>query len=117
MSINMYFQIAQKKLKNLKLRNVNRIIIGNLKINFLPNNFDQLREILLKYVDVLVIRETKLDDIFLTFPFLVTGFSVPYRLDQNRNGGGMMIFIGNDIRSRLITKYVFPDDIEGYLLS
>ena len=78
MSINMYFQIAQKKLKNLKLRNVNRIIIGNLKINFLPNNFDQLREILLKYVDVLVIRETKLDDIFLTFQFLVTGFSVPY---------------------------------------
>ena len=48
---------------------------------------------MLKYVGVLVIAETKLDDIFLTSQFLVTGFSVPYRLDRNRNGDGILIFI------------------------
>ena len=72
---------------------------------------------MLKYADVLVITETKLNGIFLTFWFLVTGFSVPYRLDQNKNRGDMMIFIRDDIRSRLITKHVFPGDIEGYLFS
>ena len=44
---------------------------------------------MLQYVDVLVITETKLDDTFLTSQFLVTGFSVPYRLDRNRNGVGL----------------------------
>ena len=38
--------------------------IGDLKINSLSNNFDQLREIVLKYV---------LDNTFLTFQFLVVG--------------------------------------------
>ena len=91
------------------------VIIGNLNINSLPNKFDQLREIVLKYVDVLVVTDTKLDDTFLTSQFLVTGFSVPYRLDRNRNGGGIMIFIRDDIPSRVLTKHVFADDIEGLL--
>ena len=82
----------------------------------LPNKFDQLREIVLKYVDNLVVTETKLDDTFLTSQFLVTGFSVPYRLDRNRNGGGIMIFIRDDIPSRVLTKHVFPDDIEGLFI-
>ena len=50
------------------------IIFGNLNINSLPNKFHQLRaigEIVLKYVDVLVVTETKLDDTFLTSQFLV----------------------------------------------
>ena len=68
---------------------------------------------MLGYVDVLVITETKLDHTFLASQFLVTGFSVYYRLDQNRNGGGIMIFIRDDIPSRVLTKHVFPDDIEG----
>ena len=52
------------KIKNLRLRsNVNRVIIGNLNINSVTKIFDQLKEIVLKflkYVDILVIPETKL---------------------------------------------------------
>ena len=96
-----------------KVNKVNKVIIGHLNINSLPNKFDQLREIVLKYVDVVVITETKLDDTFLTSQFLITGFSVPHRLERNRNGIGIMIFIRDDIPSRMLTKHVFPDDIEG----
>ena len=71
---------------------------------------------MLKYVDVLVITETKLDETFLTSQFLVTGFSAPYRLDRNGNGGGIMIFIRDDIPSRVLTKHVFPDEIEGLFI-
>ena len=116
MSINDVFPHCITEIKNLRLRNVNKVIIGNLYINSLPKKFDQLREIVLKYVDVLVITETKLDDTFLTSQFLVTGFSVSYRLDQNRNEGGIMIFIRDDIASRVLTKHVFPDDIEGLFI-
>ena len=100
MSNNDAFPQCITEIKNLRLRNVNKVIIGNLNIISLPNKFDRLREIVLKCVDVLVITETKLDDTFLTSQFLVTGFSVPYRLDQNINGGGIMIFICDDLYSR-----------------
>ena len=44
---------------------------------------------------------------------MIYGFSMPYRQDRNRNGGGIMIYIRDDIPSKLLTKHVFPDNIEG----
>ena len=71
---------------NLRLRNVNKVIIGNININSLPNKFEQLKELVIKHIDVLVgITETKLDDSFPTLQFLMKGFVEPFRLDQNRN--------------------------------
>ena len=52
-------------IKNLRLSNVNRVVIDNLNINSLPNNkFNQLKELVLKNVDILVLTETTLDDSF-----------------------------------------------------
>ena len=71
---------------NLRLRNVNKVIIGNININSLPNKFEQLKELVIKHIDVLVgITETKLYDSFPTLQFLMKGFVEPFRLDQNRN--------------------------------
>ena len=41
------------------------------------------------------------------------GFAEPFRLDRNRNGGGVMIYIQDDIPSRLLLKHGFTGDIEG----
>ena len=76
-------------------------------LTLFQTKFDQLKETVLKYVDVLVVTETKLDDTFLTSQFLVTGFSVPYRLDRNRNGGGIIIFIRDDIPRRVLMSMFF----------
>ena len=116
MSINDVLQHCITEIKNLRLRNINKVILANLNINSLPNKFDQLKEIVLIYADVLVVTEAKLDDTFLTSQYLVTGFSVPYRLDRNRNGDGIMIFTRDDIPNRVLTKHVFPDDIEGLFI-
>ena len=48
--------------------------------------------------------------------FLGTGFSVSYRLDRNRNRGGVMIFIRDDIPSTVLTKHIFSDHIEGLFI-
>ena len=102
------------QLKNIRLKDIiNRVIIGSLNINSLPIKFAQLQEIVLKYVDILILTETKLYDISPKPQFMVHGFSMPYRQDRNRNGGGIMIYIRDDIPSILLTKHVFPDDIEG----
>ena len=116
MSINDVLPHCITEIKNLRLININKVIFANLNINSLPNKFDQLREIVLIYADVLVVTEAKLDDTFLTSQYLVTGFSVPYRLDRNRNGDGIMIFTRDDIPNRVLTKHVFPDDIEGLFI-
>ena len=102
-----------KQPKTIRLKDINRVIIGNLNTNSLTVTFAQLQEIVLKYVDILILTETKLDDSFPTSQFMVDGFSMPYRQDRNRNGGGIMIYIRDDIPSILLTKHVFPDDIEG----
>ena len=86
-------------------------------MNSLPNKFDQLKETVLKYVDVLVLTETKLDDSFPKVQFLVDGFSEPYRYDRNRNGGGIMIYIRDNVPSELLEKHKFHDDMKVFLLN
>ena len=57
--------------------------------------------------------ETKLDETFLESLFLMDGFSKPYRLDRNKNGGGVMIFIRDTISSKILEKHIFPNDVES----
>ena len=44
-----------------------------------------------------MISETKVDDSFLDGQFFLDGFGTPFLLDRKRNGGGIMLFIRNDI--------------------
>ena len=53
-------------------------------------------------VDILLISETKIDDSFPLTQFLIEGFTTPYRLDQNGSGGGILVYIAEDIPSKLI---------------
>ena len=89
------------------------MITGNLNLNSPPIKFAKLQEIVLKYVDILILVETKLGDSFPASQFMADGFPMPYRQDRNRNGGDIMIYIRDNIPSKLLTKHVFPDDIEG----
>ena len=59
-SPNLLFEI-----KKLMIRNSNKIIIGNLNINSLPNKFEQLKDIVMQHTDILVLTEAK-----LIIPFL-----------------------------------------------
>ena len=52
-----------------------------------------------------MISETKLDLLFPVGQFLIYGFSEPYRLDRNSNGGGILLYVREDTTSkRLGTK-------------
>ena len=97
------------KIKELRIGNANKVIIGNLNINSIRNKFDQLKETVLKYIDIVLVTETKT---FLESLFLMDGFSKPYRLDRNKNGGGVMIFIRETISSKILEQYIFTNDAE-----
>ena len=44
------------------------------------------------------------------------GYSTPYRLDRNRNGRGVMIYVREDIPSKKLMKHNLPDDIDGLFI-
>ena len=92
-------------------KNPNRIIIAHLNINSMRNKSEMLKEVTGNKIDILLISETKLDDAFSLSQFILEGFAAPYRLDRTEHGGGLMLFLREDIPSKLLPN-VNPDKIE-----
>ena len=100
------------KLKNTRLKNPNRLIIAQLNINSLRNKFDSLARMLHNNLDILLISETKIDSSFPTAQFQIEGYTT-YRLDRNANGGGILLYIREDIPSTLLN---FDMSIESFFI-
>ena len=103
-------------LNNLRVKHHNKIIIGTINVNSLSSKFELLKQYISNKIDILIIVETKLDDSFPNSQFLINGFSEPYRRDRNRNGGGIIVYVREDIPSKVLKKHSFPDDIEGIFI-
>ena len=93
---------------------MNKLILGHLNINSLRNKFDILQEQVKDNIDILMVSETKLDESFPIGQFLISGFSTPFRLDRNSNGGGILMYIREDIPSKLLSIENAP--IEGFFI-
>ena len=102
-------------LLEIRKKNPNKLIIANLNVNSIPNKFEQLKVFVQDKVDILVITESKLDSSFPITQFIIRAFSKPFRLDRNRNGGGVLIFAREDIPTKELS-FVFPEDMEGVLI-
>ena len=89
-----------EKLKNTRLKNPNRLIIAQLNINSLCNKFDSLVRMLHNNLDIPLISETNIDSSFPTVQFQIEAYTT-YRLDRNANGGGILLYIREDIPSTL----------------
>ena len=81
-------------------------------INSISPKFDDLKFLNSGIFDILIITETKLDETYPISQFHIDGYSMPYRLDRNRNGGGVIIYVREDIPSKILRKHFFPNDIE-----
>ena len=104
---------AIKILNGIRMKYVKNIIIGHLNINSLANKFDALSYLVIDKLDILVVGETKLDDSFTERQFIINGFKNPYRLDRNKNGGGVMIYVRGDIPSKELTQHNCSKNIEA----
>ena len=102
-----------KALENIRRRNINRLIFAQLNINSLRNKFESLQHIINKNIDVLLISETKIDSSFPSAQFHLEGYATPYRLDRNANGGGILLYIREDIPSKLLNTDL---SIEGFFV-
>lgn len=97
---DMFIELSQQR-KN----NPSSLIAAHININSLKNKFIELQDLLTQnLVDILAVSETKLDDSYTNAIFKIDGYREPYRLDRNSKGGGIMIFVKDNIPSREIFR-------------
>ena len=72
-------------------------------MNFIRNKFDWLASQVKCNANAIMIYETKLDDTFLVDQFVIEGFSKTLRIDRNKNGGDILLFVRKDIPPRLVS--------------
>ena len=92
-----------------KIRTIKSSVFGH----FSYSKFDNLKLIIQGKIDILVITETKTDSTFPLNQFAIQGYSKPYRFDRNRNGGGVFIYVRENIPSRELKIHNTPEDIES----
>ena len=107
---------APSILRNLKLKNINRLVLGHLNINSLAGKFDQVKALIKRNIDILVLAETKIDSSFPNAQFRIDSFPIPFRLDRNRLGGGVLIYVRKDIPCMELIQHKRPENIEGLFI-
>ena len=64
----------------------------------------------------MIIVESKIDHTYPLSQFLIDGFRPPFRRDRDKNGGGLLIYVRDDIPCEQLSKHDFPEDIEGIFI-
>ena len=59
-----------------------------------------------------MVSETKIDMLFLTSQFVNQGFTVSFRLDRTSTGRGTLVFVRDDIISKLLNILHVSSDTE-----
>ena len=90
-------------LKKIRIDKINRVVIGCININFIRNKFDMLSSMLKDNIDILMVSEAKLDSSFPQARFRIDGYAPPFRYDRNSYGGGILLFIREDIPTKIIS--------------
>ena len=103
---------ARKALENIRHKNINELIFVQLNVNSLRNKFESLQHTINKHIDVLLISETKVDSSFPSVQFHL-GYATSHKLDRNANGGGILLYIREDIPSKLLNSDL---SIEGFFI-
>ena len=98
-------------LKNLRVKNINRIIIAHININSIKNKFDTLTDLVTGKIDILLVSETKINASFPSAQFKMHCYTSPYRLDRTSNGGCLLLYIREDIPSKLLDTANVINDI------
>ena len=106
----------KSELKKIRVSNINRLIVAHLNINSLRNKLPFLSEMIRGNIDILVITESKIDNSFPNAQFNIDGYSTPFRKDRDIHGGGVIIYVREDIPCRELKGHKPIDNIEGIFL-
>ena len=85
----------------MKRKKPKNIFLGHLNINSIKNKFDSVWELIKDTFDRFLLSESKLDSSFPDDQFSIPGYRI-VRKDRDRNGGGLLLYINEDIPFKII---------------
>ena len=103
-------------LRTFRVKYPSNVIIGHLNINSIRNKFELLSFLIDGKVDIFLISETKIDGTFPTSQFLMSGYSNVYRLDRNDKGGGIMLFVKDNLITFPVSGFCFSEKKQIFCL-
>ena len=75
------------------------------------NKFSSLHLAVLSKTDILLLSETQTDDSFPDSQFFAEGFKM-YRKGRTKAGGGLLLYVNEDIPGKIINSYQFKEKSE-----
>ena len=103
-------------MSDVRQKNINRPIIGQLNINSIRNKFHFLKSEARKHPDILLISETNIDESFPWAQFLLDEFSKRYSLDPCANAEEILLYVRDDPSSCLLTECKLQDNTESLFI-
>ena len=102
---------AYQAVKTHRLQNPKNVTIGHLNVNSIRNKIFAVEELIKNNIDICLLTETKIDDTFPNQQFNISNYRI-MRKDRNKNGGGLLFYINENIPCKVITNYEIPADVE-----
>ena len=97
-------------LKKLRAKHSKNILFGHLK-KLNTFKFEYLEDIIKVMFDVFLVSKFKLGLSFSHKQFQIANYNM-FRKDQNKNGGGLLFYVNQDLNCKTVNTYNFPTDIE-----
>ena len=89
----------------IKLKNMNNPTFVCINVNSIQYKHADLFAVINSNIGVLSIAETKLDSSFPNAQFLVDEYKEPYLKDRNVHGGGLLVYVKQDIPSQELKNH------------
>ena len=102
-------------LNKLRIKNLDRLIVGHLNVNSIRHKFVALESLIKGKIDILVVSETKIDNTFPDEQFCIEGYNTPFRYNRNCDGGGLLVYLRSDIPCKKL-DIILSGDIEGLFI-
>ena len=102
------------ELKTFRFKNSKNLIMGHLNINSLRNKFESIKPIISPNFDIFLVSETKLDESFPNNQFSISGYRM-FRQDRNCFGGGLCIYVKENIASKQLNLHLDKETEATYL--
>ena len=89
-------------IRQLKLSNPHKIILGHLNINSLRNKFESIADVIQGTFDIFLLSETKIDESFPDKQFCLNNYRA-FRKDRNWYGRGNMFYVNKNLPCKSLT--------------
>ena len=87
------------------------VLLRHLNINSVRNEFKTANELIRINFDIFIITQSKVDSSFSDSQFHIPGLRL-FRKDCNKNGGGLMYYISQNLPVKEVTSYKFPSNLK-----